>query len=108
MKKTVIKFPSFRYHETLGSKLVNSEEESEALGKGWFDTPAGFKKSKEVELAEETAEAIVEEATEEAPEAEETEEVEETSEVVEEKPEVVEEKSGKKKKKILRKKDSGK
>lgn len=46
-------FPSWRYHKELGEKLVQNESECAALGKGWFDSPAGFD-SIEQEPASET------------------------------------------------------
>jgi hypothetical protein len=35
-------YPSHRYHRELGSRLVKSAEEDEALGPGWFHSPAEF------------------------------------------------------------------
>lgn len=35
-------FPSWRYHKTLEPKLVKSEREDKALGKGWEHSPAAF------------------------------------------------------------------
>lgn len=35
-------YPKWRYHRTLQARIVESEEEDKALGKGWEDTPAAF------------------------------------------------------------------
>jgi hypothetical protein len=35
-----MKYPSWRYHSSGESKIVENEEEHDALGEGWADTPA--------------------------------------------------------------------
>jgi hypothetical protein len=35
-------YPKWKYHKTETAKIVNSEEEESALGKGWGDSPADF------------------------------------------------------------------
>lgn len=35
-------FPKYLYHKTEGAKLIESEEQEKALGKGWADSPAAF------------------------------------------------------------------
>ena len=35
-------YPCFRYHEKEGARIFNSQEEYEAAGAGWVDTPAAF------------------------------------------------------------------
>lgn len=39
-------FPSWRYHKSEPAVVVNSEEEEQALGKGWADSPAAFEEKK--------------------------------------------------------------
>jgi predicted nucleotide-binding protein len=38
-------FPKVKYHPTLGTKTVQNAAEENALGKGWYNTPAEFPKS---------------------------------------------------------------
>lgn len=35
----IVPFPAWRYHATQGARLVNSTEESDALGEGWGPVP---------------------------------------------------------------------
>ena len=35
-------YPSWRYHKSLGSKIVQNAEEDKSLGEGWVDTPSKF------------------------------------------------------------------
>lgn len=35
-------WPKAKYHEVHGGAVVNSAEEEEALGEGWYDSPADF------------------------------------------------------------------
>jgi len=35
-------YPCFRYNEKKGARIFNSQEEYEAAGSGWVDTPAAF------------------------------------------------------------------
>lgn len=37
-----VPFPSVRYHPTLGTRIVKSEEEDADLGEGWYHSPADF------------------------------------------------------------------
>lgn len=34
-------YPSWRYHATLPARIVETPEESDALGPGWANTPGG-------------------------------------------------------------------
>lgn len=40
--------PKWLYHKDKGAVLLNSEAEEKALGSGWVDSPAGFKKAEKV------------------------------------------------------------
>jgi hypothetical protein len=40
-------FPKWKYHPTLGSKIVKNAEEEKALGKGWYNNPNEFPKPPE-------------------------------------------------------------
>lgn len=43
-------YPSFRYHKTLGEKVIHNEAQHEHLKKnGWHETPAAFQEEKPVE-----------------------------------------------------------
>ena len=58
-------YPSWRYHRTEAAKIVHSEEEDQALGEGWADTPAAFEAaqadtgSSEPKITQEEAEALL-------------------------------------------------
>lgn len=45
-------YPKFLYHPKEGKRLLHTEEEEKKLGKGWVDSPAGFKESKKEEKEE--------------------------------------------------------
>ena len=42
-------FPSVRYHRTLPPIVAKSQEEADALGKEWADTPAAFENPEDPE-----------------------------------------------------------
>ena len=48
-------YPKWKYHAEKPALIVHSEEEEKALGKGWAESPAAFKKEEkkaDVELPE--------------------------------------------------------
>lgn len=55
-------FPSWRYHKTLGSKIIHSEDEHHSHKKdGWVESPAHFEEKPIEVLAEEAkTKALVE------------------------------------------------
>ena len=42
-------YPKFKYHRTKEAKVVKNEDEERALGRGWANSPAEFKKKCERE-----------------------------------------------------------